>query len=421
MKVVIVGAGIGGLTLGVALRRRGHEVHIVEKRSEFSDEGAGVVLGPNVLAAARLLDLDGLIQAAGRAVQALNITDQYGRSLARSRYSVAELPLPGVAIHRSRLHELLRDRFDGLLELGAELRAWSFGERPSVMLSSGQVPCDLVVGADGIRSQLRQALAPELEIRYSGTTCFRYVVDEQWTEEVFEQWGPGKRVGVVPLGHGQTYVFLTLNRSRRAPKPFATLSEFRALWSEFRGPAARALEALDDLERVLHNDLEDVLAPRFWAPGVALLGDAAHAVTPNMGQGAGLAIEDACCLASLLPAHATSGRPELGGSRDSKFKPEVEAGSGSLTESELELEPKRASLADALAKYEQLRRPRAEWILRRSYSLGKVAQVEWAPLRWLRDWALRLTPASVNDGTLRRIVCEMPGVPVEHQLADGRA
>ena len=117
-------------------------------------------------------------------------------------------------------------------------------------------------------------VAPRFETRYSGTTCFRYVVDEQWTDEVFEQWGPGKRVGVVPLGHGQTYVFLTLNRPRRAPRPFGSLAEFRELWSGFTGPASRALLALERLDGVLHNDLEDGLAPRFWAPGVALIGRA---------------------------------------------------------------------------------------------------------------------------------------------------
>jgi 2-polyprenyl-6-methoxyphenol hydroxylase-like FAD-dependent oxidoreductase len=105
-----------------------------------------------------------------------------------------------------------------------------------------------------------------------------------------------------------------------------------------------------------------------------LLGDAAHAVTPNMGQGAGLAIEDACCLADRLSS--------------------------------------TAELSVALAEYEALRRPRAEWILERSFSLGRVAQLESGPARWLRDLAVRMTPASVNERALRRIVTDMPGVPL---------
>lgn len=385
MKIVIVGAGIGGLTLGVALRQRGHEVRILEKRAEFCDEGAGVVLGPNVLAAVRLLGLDSAIEAEGRVVPAMNIADQRGRVLARGTYRVTPLLTPGVAIHRSRLHRLLRERFDGELVLGADVSELDFGEHPRVCLPERALDCDLVVGADGIRSRVRRELEPNFETRYSGTTCFRFVVREQWTDEVFEQWGAGKRVGVVPLGHGETYVFLTLNRPRRAQKDFSSLAQFRALWSEFSGPAARALLALDELEGVLHNDLEDGLAARFCAPGVVLLGDAAHAVTPNMGQGAGLAIEDACCLASLLP--------------DSSDAP-------------------HAARDEALADYERLRRPRADWILRQSYSLGKVAQLESAPLRWLRDWAMRVTPDSINARALRRIVSDMPGVPIAQQLPE---
>jgi len=194
-------------------------------------------------------------------------------------------------------------------------------------------------------------------------------------------------VAACPLGHGQTYVFLTLNRPARAPRQFGSLTEFRELWSDFTGPASRALLALENLDGVLHNDLEDGLAPRFWAPGVALLGDAAHSVTPNMGQGAGLAVEDGCCLANLLPAAP------------------LEASTGT-----------RSVLNDALAEYERLRRPRAEWILKQSYTLGKIAQLESAPLRFLRDWAVRLTPASVNDRALRRIISDMPGVPIDPQL-----
>jgi 2-heptyl-3-hydroxy-4(1H)-quinolone synthase len=375
MKIAIMGAGIGGLTLSIALERRGHHVSLLEKRPHFAPEGAGVVLGPNVMSALRVLGLHEPILARGRVVTGMNITDQDGKLLARSRYDVAALPLPGVAIHRTKLHEILRHSFGGALRLGAQVTSIAPGSPPTLVVEDGErIDCDLVVGADGIRSQLRQLLAPDFETRYSGYTCFRFVVDQQWTDEVFEMWGRGKRVGVVPLGEGQTYVFTTLNAAARAPRPFSSLNEFKALWPEHGPPACQAFDALSDLGAVLHNDLEDGLSPRFWAEGLALLGDAAHAVTPNMGQGAGLAIEDACCL-----AHQLSGTTEL---------------------------------SRALAEYEALRRPRAKWILDRSYSLGKLAQLESGFGRALRNFALRLTPASLNDGVLRRVVTDMPGVPL---------
>lgn len=374
MKIAIMGAGIGGLTLAIALERQGHHVVVLEKRTQFTPEGAGVVLGPNVMSALRVHGLHEPILARGRVVKGMNITDQDGRVLGRSRYEVAGLPLPGVAIHRSTLHQILRQRFTGELRAGASVSDVAAGSPPTLVADGQRLDCDLLVGADGIRSQVRQALAPTFETRYSGYTCFRFVVGRQWTDEAFEMWGPGKRVGVVPLGEGETYVFATLNAAPRAPRPFQTLEELRALWSEFGAPAREAFAALTNLGSVLHHDLEDGISPKFWADGVVLLGDAAHSVTPNMGQGAGLAIEDACCL-----AHRLSGAPDL---------------------------PR------ALTEYEALRRPRAQWILDRSYSLGKVAQLESGFGRALRNFALRLTPASVNDSALRRIVTDMPGVPL---------
>jgi 2-heptyl-3-hydroxy-4(1H)-quinolone synthase len=372
MKIVVIGAGIGGLTAAVALSAQAHDVVVVEKRESFQDEGAGVVLGPNVMSALAVLGLAEPIHAAGRPVTTMNVTDRRGRVLSRSAYRVDALPFPGVAIHRTRLHAILREHFHGELRLGATMSRLAPGEPPAVSIGDERLECDLVIGADGIRSAVRQSLDPAFTTRYAGATCFRYVVDRQWTDEVFEMWGPGKRIGVVPLGGGRTYVFLTLNAAPRAPKPFADLAQFRAIWSEFSEPGREALHALDDLGRVLHNDLEDGIAARFRAPGVVLIGDAAHAVTPNMGQGAGLAVEDACCLAHVL-------------------------GQGPL--------------ADALAEYERLRRPRATWIRGQSFTLGRIAQLRSPLACWLRNLVVRLTPASVSERALRRILTDMPGVP----------
>jgi 2-polyprenyl-6-methoxyphenol hydroxylase-like FAD-dependent oxidoreductase len=376
MRVLIVGAGIGGLTLGIALERAGHAVKIVEKRAHFKEEGAGVVLGPNVMTALRLLDLTDDIKAVGRELTGMNISDARGKVLGHSTYRVAKLlPEPGVAVHRSRLHEVLRGHFKGELGLGTTVTRVVMGDAPAVAADGQTVACDLLVGADGIRSPVRQTMFPDFTTRYSGVTCFRFVIDSRWTDEAFEMWGPGKRVGVVPIGQGKTYAFLAIKAPPHAPPPFSTLEEFCRCWSDFGSPGAEAIAAVHDLRTLLHDDLEDGLAPRFFGPGVVLLGDAAHPVTPNMGQGAGLAIEDACCLATLLDGT----RP----------------------------------LANVLAAYEALRRPRATWIRDRSYSLGRLAQMTSPVGRWFRDLAVRWTPASVNDRMLRRILTDIPGVPLE--------
>jgi 2-polyprenyl-6-methoxyphenol hydroxylase-like FAD-dependent oxidoreductase len=374
MRVIIVGAGIGGLSLAIALRRRGIDVLVLEKRGAFADEGAGIVLGPNVMSAVVPLGLDAALLAAGRPLGAMNIVDRQGRVLARTAPRVAEFPHPAVAIHRSRLHEVLRAAYDGELRLGVTVERFALGARPAVWADDERLEADLVVGADGIRSALRDHLNPGFKTRYSGVTCWRTVVDVEGTDEAFEMWGPGKRVGVVPLAEGKSYVYLALNAPARAPSPFADLTAFRRHWAEFGEPARTALAAVNDLGRLLHNDLDDGIAPRWSAEGAVLLGDAAHAVTPNMGQGAGLAIEDACCLAALV-------------------------GDGS-------------GLSQALVDYERARRPRATWIHDQSYRFGRIAQLESRLGCWVRDRLLAATPASVSVRSYRRIVTDVPGVPV---------
>ena len=370
MKILVVGAGIGGLTFAIVARRRGHEVTVVEQRASFPEEGAGIVLGPNVIAALRPLELADPILAQSHPVQEMRITDSKGQILASTRYSTPKLPIPGQAIHRSLLHKVLLNAFDGELLLGQEITQVEASSTPTVWLGDEQRTADLIVGSDGIRSRVREYLNPQFSPRYSGTTCWRFVVNRHWTEHVTEMWGRGKRVGVVPIGQGRSYIFLTHNAPRRAPSPFKDLQQFKQHWSEFGSPAQEAFEALTDLSTVLHNDLEDGIPQRWHSPGVVLLGDAAHAVTPNLGQGAGLAIEDACCLASLLDA------------------------------------------PDALAQYEALRRPRATWILERSYAVGKVAQLSSPWLCWLRNKAVEWTPESANSSALHRLIHDMPGVPI---------
>ncbi len=374
MNVLIAGAGIGGLTLGIALRERGHRVRILERRTSFAEEGAGIVLGPNVMAALHAVHLAEPVREAGCPVAAMNITDDRGRVLSRLRYQFPELPFPAIAIHRSRLHEILRQRYDGELSLGAAVDEIEVGAAPSVVSMGERFDADLVVGADGIRSRIRARLFPNLAIRASRVSCFRYVAEGRFHGEVIEMWGRGKRVGLVPLGADKTYVFLTKNVSAGDERARTTLEEFRAEWSDFGGPAPAALAALPSLDRLLHAELEDAVAPRFYRERVALLGDAAHAVTPNMGQGAGLAVEDALCLAHLVS--------------------------------------ESVSLPSALESYDRLRRPRATRIKDQSYSLGRLAQLESSPLRWLRNCLLRGTPERVNRRALRRIVLDMPGVPV---------
>lgn len=376
MKVLIVGGGVGGLALGAALARRDVEADIIERRSSYGDEGAGIVLGPNVMSVMKGLGLHEAVVASGHPVGLARITDASGRVLQQTAYAMPELPLPAMAIHRDLLLRILRAASPAP-RLGVTLSGLEGGaDGVDVAFSDGSTGrYDVVVGADGIRSDVRSRVCgAEVSSRYSGYTCWRFVVDGHFEDAVVEMWGRGRRVGVVPLGEGRSYVFLTLNAPRRAPPPWRDVAALRATYAGFADPARSALAALERLDGVLHNDIEDCSAPRWWRPRVVLLGDAAHAVTPNLGQGAGLAIEDAAALAQVL---ATMGPSDA-----------------------------------ALARYEGFRRPRAERIRDRSWMLGRVAQWESGLARGLRDAAMVWTPESVARGELEKVVRDMPGVPV---------
>ncbi|MCY0997528.1 FAD-dependent monooxygenase [Myxococcus sp. MISCRS1] len=376
MKVLVVGGGIGGLALGAALARRGVVAEVVERRPSYGDEGAGIVLGPNVMAVMKGLALHEAVLAAGHPVGLARITDASGRVLQQTPYAVPGLSLPATTLHRNKLLEVLRS-VSPTPRLGVTVMGLLSGvDGVDVELSDGTAGrYDVVVGADGIRSIVREHVCgAEVHPRYSGYTCWRGVVEGHFEDAVVEMWGTGRRVGVVPLGERKSYVFLTLNAPRRAPAPWKDLSGFQALYAGFADPARSALAAFGGLEGLLHNDIEDCSALRWWKPRVVLLGDAAHAVTPNLGQGAGLAIEDAAALAQLLVSMGPTD--------------------------------------EALARYEQLRRPRAERIRDRSWMLGRVAQWENGLARSVRDTLIRWTPESVARAELEKVVRDMPGVPV---------
>ena len=229
-----------------------------------------------------------------------------------------------------------------------------------VELEDGEeVKADLLVGADGLHSAVRQVMRGREPLRYAGYTSWRALVEDvdlARSDRFTESWGPGHRFGIAPIGHRRVYWFAVADAppgGTDAGDPREGLLARFAGWHE---PIEAMIRAAAP-DRILRTDIYDRPPIDRWIEGyVTLLGDAAHPMTPNLGQGGCQAIEDAVVLASALARFG-------------------------------EVQP-------ALLHYQTRRLARANSFVVRSWRFGQIAHLRTPTMRWLRDKALRAIPAS---------------------------
>jgi 2-polyprenyl-6-methoxyphenol hydroxylase-like FAD-dependent oxidoreductase len=313
-RVLIAGGGIAGMSLAIGLQRAGLAAEIVEIDPAWRVYGAGITItGPTL----RALDQLGLLErvmAEGCCSDATRICDPEGRVILAARVSGRPLgeriPNSG-GILRPALHRVLSEATSAAgakVRLGVGVSEVSeAGGQAAVVFSDGTSGrYDLVVGADGIYSRIREIAFPEApKPVFTGQGCWRAVVPRPAAIERPEVYvgGPVK-AGVTPVSRAEMYLFLLQHVPENPRMPEA---QWPALLAEqlrgFGGPLGAIRDRLDTAARITYRPLETLLLPPPWHRGrVLLIGDAAHATTPHLASGAGLAIEDALVLSELLAA-----------------------------------------------------------------------------------------------------------------------
>lgn len=302
MKIVIIGGGIGGLATAVGFHNIGIDVHVYEQASSFKPLGAGIGIGSNVMLALNKLGVRNDILKSGMALHEqrflngnFSVMNSIDLTLLKKRFGEEN-----ITIERADLHEALFRAIDPThIHFNKKIDCFEqTNEGVTLFFADGtNEVVDYVIAADGIHSIFRQTLIPTSAPRYAGYTCWRGITknnDDVPLHLSSEAWSKKGRFGWAPLYNGDVYWFACLNAQENDPN-YRTLNkiELAKKFSHFSPTIERLISETEEAY-FLHHDIYDIKPLlTFIYNRICLLGDAAHATTPNMGQGAGQSIEDA--------------------------------------------------------------------------------------------------------------------------------
>ncbi len=305
-KVIIIGGGIGGVTAAIALKRAGMDVTVYERAEELREVGSGLPLWTNALRALHKLGLGDELGELGVQVTSVRVSTWRGDTLtdtSNDKY-LKQLGTITIVVHRAELLALLLKTLgEDRVQLGMNCVGFTQDEIGVCARFEGgqEVRGDVLIGADGIHSIIRTQLFGLIKPGYVGYTCWRGLAHISRTGLETWAWGKGCQFGITPMSQERAYWFV----QKYAPegekdKPCGKKSEVLEMFHDWHDPIPAVIEATAEKD-ILRNDIYELKHLHQWSQGrVTLLGDAAHAMTPNLGQGACQAIEDAVALGECL-------------------------------------------------------------------------------------------------------------------------
>ncbi len=374
LRIGIIGVGIAGLTSAIMLEKLGYEVSVFEAAENIRGIGAGIGLASNAIKAFEYLGLDQEVISISNHLTDFEIADWKGNSLLMTDTERIKKSYnaDNFAVHRADLHQLLIQKIDPKI-------IYTHKKLVQLKLEENQILVefedgtseifDFLIGADGVNSQVRQFFLHHSTPRYAGYWCWRGVVkiaDENFHKSV-ETWGEKGRFGVTPLTNDRIYWYACINTNLKDDVKNFGMKELRERFKNYHSIIPKLLELSHDKDLISTPIVDLKPIPKYYFERVLLIGDAAHATTPNMGQGACMAIEDVAVLQDELMKN---------------------------------------DLPTSCKNFEKRRIKRTHYITKTSWNAGKVAQSENSLVIFFRNNLLKNLPDSVSQSQLKCLLEE---------------
>lgn len=374
MKVGIIGGGITGLTTALSLHKLGIQSVVFEQAKELNEIGAGIWLQPNAIKVLKWLGLKSEIKMQGIELDKMEITNPQLKPFKKIKSAVVqdEEGNRTIAIHRARLQKVLYKEVQKVAEIHLDKKyiKHSFsGNRVELEFENGRAQVDILLGADGIKSLVRTALFPDSSTRSSSQICWRGISKMKLPDSLQnlgqEAWGKQRRFGFSQIHADEVYWFAVANQDQFSEVNEIGKKEYLSQLFKGFSPVVTGLLANTESSLIHQAIVHDLKRLKVWHDDkVCLIGDAAHATTPNMGQGACQGIEDAYYISRNLSKSADN-------------------------------------IEYAFQQFEQERRKKVDYIVNTSWQFGKMAHSNIGqPLMKLM---LKLTPESVMNSQMNKL------------------